>query len=92
MKKLIALCSALVLVLSMVGCEANESLSESTLHFHDKILNAADLSQETIKWFEWYNVLSETEQLSVSYIPADLYELCGYLSAEDTVTVDTDSQ
>ncbi len=66
--------------------------SESTIRFQDKAFNVADLSQETIEWLEWYNRLTEEEQLSVSSIPSDLYELCGYPSAEDTAAVDADSR
>ena len=55
-----------------------------TVSFHKKILNKSDLSEETIQWLEWYNNLSETEQLSVSHIPNDLYKLCGYDKAENT--------
>lgn len=57
--------------------------SEETILFHDKMFNKSDLSQETIEWLEKYNVLSEEEQLAISSIPADLYELCGYPTAED---------
>jgi len=58
-----------------------------TITFHDKTFNKADLSQETIEWLEKYNELSETEQLSISSIPSDLYELCGYDNAEDAPAV-----
>lgn len=30
------------------------------------------LSKETIEWLEWYNSLSEEEQLTVSYVPPEL--------------------
>ena len=49
-----------------------------TVSFHDKTFNKADLSAETLEWLEKYNAMSEDEQLAISYIPADLYELCGY--------------
>lgn len=54
------------------------------IRFHDKAFNRSDLSEETIEWLEWYNSLSEKEQLAISSIPTDLYELCGYPTAEDT--------
>ena len=63
--------------------ETGLSIAE-TITFHDKTFNKAELSQETIEWLEKYNELSETEQLSISSIPSDLYELCGYDNAEDT--------
>lgn len=54
-----------------------------TIQFHEKVFNKSDLSQETIEWLAWYNELTEMDQLSISYIPSDLYELCGYSNAED---------
>ena len=52
------------------------------ISFYDKTFNKSDLSQETIKWLEWYNDLSEEEQLAISSIPSELYKLCGYPKAE----------
>jgi len=60
-----------------------------TIHFHDKLLNIADLSPSTAQWLTWYNGLSEEDQLAVSYIPSDLYELCGYPAAEDAAAEET---
>lgn len=54
-----------------------------TVSFHDKTFNKADLSAETLEWLEKYNAMSEDEQLAISYIPEDLYELCGYREAEN---------
>lgn len=56
-----------------------------TVSFHDKTFNKSDLSQETLEWLEKYNGLTEVEQLSISSIPADLYKLCGYGDAGETV-------
>ena len=61
-------------------CTADET---DTVSFHDKTFNKADLSAETLEWLEKYNAMSEDEQLAISYIPADLYELCGYGEAEN---------
>ena len=58
-----------------------------TITFQDKTFNKADLSQETIEWIEKYNALSESEQLEISSIPSDLYELCGYGNADDAPAV-----
>ena len=58
-----------------------------TIQFHDKVVSKSDLSQETIEWLEKYNELSETEQLSISSSPSDLYKLCGYGNAEDAPAV-----
>lgn len=67
------------------------SMSAETITFHDKTFNKADLSQETIEWIEKYNALSESEQLAVSSIPSDLYELYGYGNAEDAPAGNTSS-
>jgi hypothetical protein len=40
--------------------------------FNEQTFAKADLSEETLEWLEWYNGLTETEQLAVDYIPADL--------------------
>ena len=70
------------------GDEGNDELldrePDETITFHDKTFNKSDLSQETIEWLENYNNLSEEELLAISYIPSDLYELCGYPTAEET--------
>lgn len=58
-----------------------------TITFHGQTLNRADLSQETIEWLEKYNELSESEQLAISYMPADLHERLGYGNAEDATAV-----
>lgn len=62
---------------------------EDTIRFHDKVLNIADLSPSTKQWLTWYNGLSEDEQMAVSYIPSDLYELCGYPAAEEAIAEET---
>ena len=56
------------------------------ISFHDKAINKSDLSAETLEWLERYNELSETEQLSISCVPSDLLELCGYIATEDSET------
>lgn len=61
-----------------------------TIQFNDKTFNKSDLLPETIEWLDWYNGLTETERLSISYIPADIYKLCGYAKAEDVRFVESD--
>lgn len=66
--------------------EGNDELPDrdvtEVIAFHDKVFHKSDLSEETIKWLENYNSLSEEEQLAISSMPAELYELCGYPTAE----------
>lgn len=45
--------------------------------FDGELFYKADLSEDTLKWLEWYNSLPKEEQLAVSYIPADLYTYDG---------------
>ena len=55
--------------------------------FHDKTFKTSDLSEETLEWLNWYNELSKDGQLAVSFIPHELYDLCGYPSAGDESAV-----
>lgn len=80
MKKWIALVCVLLCMLALAGF-LNVSNREMVA-FHGRTFYKADLSEETLVWLEWYNALSETEQLAISFIPQDLYKLCGYGSAE----------
>lgn len=80
MKKYIVILAVFTYILLLTGCGKTEE--QETIAFHDKTFNKADLSQETIEWLEWYNDLSEKDQLAISYIPSDLYKLCGYPEAE----------
>ena len=57
---------------------------ESLVWFGDKLIKTGDLSETTLQWLDWYNGLSEEEQLAISAIPADLLEASGISNAEDT--------
>lgn len=60
------------------------NVENEAVKFNGQLFNKSDLSEETLEWLERYNELSETEQLSISSIPSDLYELCGYGEGENT--------
>lgn len=60
--------------------------------FHDKTLKASDLSEKTLEWLNWYNELPREEQLAVSFIPPELYDLCGYPSAGDESAVQAEEE
>ena len=47
------------------------------------MIDADGLSKETITWLEWYNSLTDEEQLSISSIPSDLIEEAGPAKTED---------
>ncbi|MEI3102618.1 MAG: hypothetical protein V8T45_13245 [Oscillospiraceae bacterium] len=55
----------------------------SQVRFGDRWIDRDSLSQETLEWLEWYNSLSEIDQLAVSSIPADLLDASGISDAED---------
>ena len=57
---------------------------ENLVWFGDKLIKTGDLSETTLQWLDWYNGLSEEEQLAISAIPADLLEASGISNAEDT--------
>ena len=64
-------------------CLEMPDIEADTVSFHDKTFNKSDLSTETLEWLEHYNTLSPEEQLAISRIPNDLYELCGYGEMEN---------
>ena len=80
MKKQLAFILAVVM-LALSGCSSEKA--EDVLVFHGKAIQTSDLSQETIEWLERYNNLTEAEQLFMSSIPAELYALCEYPTAND---------
>ena len=55
--------------------------------FGDKLIKSGNLSETTLQWLDWYNSLSEEEQLSVSAIPTDLLEESGISDAEDAEAI-----
>lgn len=55
--------------------------------FQGQELDADRLSNETIEWLHWYHGLSEEDQLSVNFIPADVLDQL-HLTAEDAETMD----
>lgn len=46
--------------------------SDDTVMYHGREYYRSMLSEETLEWLEWYNSLSEEEQLAVSYEPQEL--------------------
>ena len=70
MRKLSALILILGCIVSFSGCFSVRK--DETVSFQGKTISTAVLSDETLEWLEWYNGLSEKEQLAISYIPADL--------------------
>ena len=65
---------------------------DAIVRFHDKILKTSDLSEETLEWLNWYNELPKADQLAVSFIPSEIYDLCGYPSAGDESAVQAEEE
>lgn len=60
--------------------------SGSQVRFGDQMVDADGLSEETLEWLDWYNSLSEEDQLAVSAIPSELYKEIGFVGTEDAAT------
>lgn len=74
--------------LKMVNSAAYFQENDANLvWFGDKLLKSGNLSETTLQWLDWYNSLSEEEQLSVSAIPTDLLEESGISDAEDAEAI-----
>lgn len=43
----------------------------SQVRFGEEMIDASNLSEETIEWLVWYNQLSKEEQMAISAIPAE---------------------
>ena len=73
--------------------EIDETTADKSdiIQFNDKVFSKSDLSQETIEWLENYNKLSKAEQLSISSIPADLYNLYNFNVGEEPATDSNDT-
>lgn len=56
---------------------------ENVVNFHDRIFMKTELSKNTLEWLEWYNGLTEDEQLATDAIPAELIDEVD-IQVEDT--------
>ena len=71
MRKLLAVLLAIIMSACAVGCKDGVEY----IRFHDEVFKRADLSAETVEWLEWYNELTEEEQLAISYIPGEIHSM-----------------
>ena len=58
---------------------------ESTIQYNGHLYNKEDLSAKTVEWLEWYNGLSKGEQITISYVPFDLYKEEDFGNSSKTV-------
>ena len=61
----------------------------SQIKFGDSWYNTGDLSEETLLWLDWYNSLTEQEQLSIDHIPSDLLDLNKLSQSDDKAAIET---
>lgn len=71
MRQFLAVILAVIMCICTGGCKS----SSEYIRFHDEVFKRAELSEETIEWLEWYNELTEEEQLSISYIPGEIHKI-----------------
>lgn len=72
--------------------DPKEKTDDSKIRYLDQWYSRSDLSAETIAWLEWYNGLSAEEQLAVSSVPHDLYDLAGYGGRADVAVETVDAE
>lgn len=72
--------------------DPKEKADDSKIRYLDQWYSRSDLSVETIAWLEWYNGLSAEEQLAVSSVPHDLYDLAGYGGRADVAVETVDAE
>jgi len=72
--------------------DPKEKADDSKIRYLDQWYSRSDLSAETIAWLEWYNGLSAEEQLAVSSVPHDLYDLAGYGGRADVAVETVDAE
>ena len=69
------LCGLMLVNVPAVFAQGEDTtVSENTVQFQGEEFDRSELSQETIEWLDWYNGLSEEEQLSVSSVPDELWD------------------
>ena len=69
------LCGLMLVNVPAVFAQGEDTtVSENTVQFQGEEFDRSELSQETLEWLDWYNGLSEEEQLSVSSVPAELWD------------------
>lgn len=56
------------------------------IKYNELYFSKSDLSGETVEWLEWYNSLTEEEQLAIDYVPHELY------TYDNFETVDADAE
>ena len=53
------------------------------IFFNDIQLNESELSEDTIKWLNQYNMLSEDDKKTISYVPNELLIKSGILNSDN---------
>lgn len=51
--------------------ETTASAQEEMVEFHGVSKAKSELSEDTLKWLQWYDTLSEKEQMAVNFVPTE---------------------
>ena len=51
--------------------ETTASVQEEMVEFHGVSKAKSELSEDTLKWLQWYDTLSEKEQMAVNFVPTE---------------------
>lgn len=63
-------------ILSLSGCADSRTAAatEETVEFNGIVKNKSELSEDTLKWLDWYNSLPEHDREALSMIPSEFVE------------------
>ncbi len=59
------------------------SEDEDNIYFHGRQYTKAALSEDTLTWLQWYNGLSQEDQLKIDAVPAELADTDEPVTAQD---------
>lgn len=82
------ICMTAVLLM-LAGCSASPSgaapgADDDMIEYNGIYKKKSELSEETLKWLEWYHSLPEEQQLALSMIPSEFADSVNQSSAAET--------
>lgn len=82
----------LFLFVALVCLSSCANQSKDYVYYEDLKINKDILSEDTIKWLEFYNDLSENEKLTVSYIPPEIINILNQSKDIEDIIPDNSSE
>lgn len=77
-RNLTVMCIAATLFLltgcSSAGTEAAAPADDSTVEYNGIYKKKSELSEDTLKWLEWYHSLPEEQQMALSMVPSEFID------------------